>query len=165
MSNETTITINTAEISDAIAHRMMYGEDGVRARTESKIEALAAAEFEKTSRAAVDDEIRSQVGEQLASGFQRTDEWGQPRGERVTLAQLVASYMTERVRDPLNDSFRREAGERTRAEWMIRDMIKHQLGQAFDEEIKRGQQAIRAAIDDIIKAKLAETLKSALGLR
>lgn len=98
----------------------------------------------------IDAEIRAI----LAEGWQRTDDYGQARGGRVSLR--------DRVQEMFHKTDRYES--RSMFEKVIKEELDKALKGELGKELDAARAKIRAEVDQITRAKLNEALKSALGL-
>lgn len=164
MTERTTITITglTADqVAGQVAREVMYGQDGYATPFKERIEAIVEervrtwvdAEIEKLGGGA----IEKAVAAVLAEGWQETNRYGEATGKRMTLKERIASMIVE----PIGDY----NGKGPRMQKIAEDVLTKAIHSEFGKEIETGRARLRAAVDDVIKAKLTETLKSALGLR
>ncbi len=126
--------------------------DKVRELLTKRIEAAVSARVEAFTFDQVDVEVRKVIDE----GWKRTDEYGTPVGEKLTLKDRVSQILNSR-----KDNYKRE----TRVEELAREAIETALKKVFDAEIEKARISFRAQIDGVLQAKLRESLAGALGLK
>jgi len=99
--------------------------------------------------------VEAEVRQVIEEGWQKTDDYGTPKGETLTLKHRVSEILNART-----DSYQRE----TRIEKMAREAIEKALDKVFKDEIEKARVAFRAQIDGVLQAKLRESLATSLGL-
>lgn len=130
-----------------------------RAQVFAKLDEVVA----KIADARLEKEINSLINE----GWQPCDRWGKPCGPKQNLRDLVTAYLMTNV-----DQHGRKDGDnysdrdkRERVYWFVEKAVNG----IFDKEIKHVIDKFRTIVRDKFDAKLAaevaETLKSAIGLR
>jgi hypothetical protein len=100
------------------------------------------------------DQVDAQVRAILAEGWQKTDDYGQARGGRVSLR--------ERVQEMFHKADRYES--RSMFERVIKEELDKALKGELGKELEAARAKIRSEVDQITRAKLNESLKAALGL-
>lgn len=126
--------------------------DKVRALLDEKMGEAVEARIFSVSLEALDAQVR----ETIAKGWQKTNEYGNPLGEPLTLSQLVIDILTKK-----EDSYQRE----TRLEKWTRESIEKALKEVFSKEIEKARVAFAAQVDGVLQAKLRDMLASSLGLK
>lgn len=109
-----------------------------------------------------DEEIREQlrpmVAETLSASIQRTNHYGEPTGDPVTLREVVA----ETGRKLLIEPQRNGSGYSTN-ETLVRRLIREEVDAAFGRELKAALDEAKAEIRTAVQAKgaavLAETIQ------
>jgi hypothetical protein len=104
------------------------------------------------------EEIRKRVVEALETGFRRTNSFGEPTGETITLKERLAAMLSK-----AESSGYRET--QTVVDRITREEIEKALRGAFATEISNAAKAFRAKVDAVLTGKLTEALKQAMGLR
>lgn len=108
---------------------------------------------------AIDQQIRDTIAASVAKiveeGWQTTDEYGRVTGTR-TLKSIVLDSLTRKGGD---------YNRQTIADKVAEETIRKALHESFGAEIKRAQETFRKEIDNVVAAKLTESIKTALGLR
>ena len=153
--------ITGEQLVDAIAQRLINGgeyhaglEDRVQEAVEARVRKLELAGID----AAIRDQVADQVREVIASGWPTTNSYGEPTGKVTTLKERIVSVLTER--QGANYGHTNES----LVEKLVREAVAGELGKALKVELDRAQAEIRAAVDGLIKERLAETLRASLGL-
>lgn len=121
--------------------------DRIRRLVESAIDRVVNDQFELR--------IRSEVEAVLAEGWRQTDEYGTRRGEKVSLRDRVGALLGQRERD----GYRRSWADET-----IKKAIDDLMSKSFVKEIEDMQKKFREQANELLTAKIADGLRSALGL-
>lgn len=172
-----TFTINIDEdrlvfaVANQIAamHSQEYDEDGEPIATSGRktIEDRVRQAVMKMVRDAVEAEVtkvteasvKEAVDACLAEGWQKTNNYGEPSGPRMDLKARIGELLVKMQDNGYSSS-------RTN---LVESIIKAQAEAAFKTEfapvIADAKVKFKALLDGTISATLAETLKSALGLR
>jgi hypothetical protein len=99
--------------------------------------------------------VAAAIDEALREGWQRTNLWGEPVGGKITLKERIVAALHSA--DNYNSGrdfitkFAKDATEKT-------------LREEFKSEIEDARKAFRAAVDEMLNAKLRESLRATLGL-
>lgn len=152
-----TLELTREELVELVALHVMrdYREGGREAiadtidnRIKDAVDGLVSAVAEKRIEALVDSHLASAVDAYIADGWRTTNSYGEPTGNRVSLATRVAAIID-----------RRESNDR---HW-----LESKVAAAVSDVLRatKVRDRISATVDSVIQAKLTETLKSALGLR
>jgi len=125
---------------------------------QQKVAGLVEEKFREKCASLVEEEVSRAMSE----GWTVTNTWGDKTGEHWTLRSHVMKYLAEKRRDS-GSSY--NAPEKTVIDRAVEEAVKRIFSQEFDKEIADARARLRQMLDDSIAKKLAETLKSALGLR
>ena len=79
------------------------------------------------------------VAEAVAAPLQRTNSWGEPAGEPVTMTTVIVGEVRKYLQEPA-DSYRRENGT------ILQKLIRDEVQKAFAAEVKAAVEAARAAV-------------------
>lgn len=144
-------------VEDAVA-RLAYEnlEEEARVTLRAAVEKAVDAAVVRITETAV----QNAVAKVLEEGWTPTNQWGEPRGERVTLRQRIEKLLT----DKHHGNYDRE-NNGTIAERIAAKVIAETFRTEFGKELELARQEFRKALDGAVTSKLAESLKSALGLR
>jgi macrodomain Ter protein organizer (MatP/YcbG family) len=116
--------------------------------------------IEKEVNKAVDEAIKSRVKEDinavLDEGWQLTNQYGEPVGERQSLRDRV-----RRIFEAKESSYDRQ----NKVEKWIQEAVNYKLGTVLNEEITAARKRLAEAFDEVIRAKFGEELRKLLGLR
>lgn len=138
-------------VADQIAEMFVKRhEDALRLRTEKAVDETVASVTEAR--------IAAEVERLLSEGWTSYTEWGSVKSKATLQERLRGLFFEERswgYNDP----------KRTWAEKIGAEILEKSLRDAFAKEIGAAQLRFREAVDLVIQSKLAESLKSALGLR
>lgn len=117
-------------------------------------EAIDAAVLDLTR-----ERIAAEVSAVMAEGWQPTDGYGNPNGEKLTLRQRVSKAISSQL--DRHDSYDRK----TPVQKMVEEAVSKALGNEVGAELKRAKEAIREQVDTLINSKLREAIGGALGLQ
>lgn len=141
-------------VVEAITERLLSDRDSSLRKSVQEAVGKVVAETTTTM-------VSAAVERTLAEGWQEFDRWGDPKGERFTLRSRIEKVLSAKER--IGGSY--NAPELTLIERLTQKAIDETVRNAFDKELEYARTKFRAAVDTVVQAKLAETLKSALGLR
>jgi hypothetical protein len=130
-------------------HRM------VEKAVESRLEHMVMTTFER----ALDREIGERVTSILEDGWPVTSSYGEHTGKTVTVRELIL----KKLDTPVGDSYDRT--RKSLVAHLVAQAVEGALGKELKAELERAKAEIRAAVDGLIKEKLTETLRAALGIR
>jgi frataxin-like iron-binding protein CyaY len=106
------------------------------------------------------EQIAALVAKVLDDGFEEHDRYGNKQGKRVTAQALIIEQLTAKVG---GDSYGRDT--QTWAQKAAGTVLGHTLETHFKADLERAKVAFKSQIDELLKGKLVESMKSALGLR
>jgi hypothetical protein len=104
-------------------------------------------------------QITALVAATLEAGFTEHDRYGQKTGKQMTAQALIIEQLTAKSSDGY------QKPELTMAHRVAASVISDRFSKLFNDELERAKIAFRVQVDELLKAKLVESLKSALGLR
>jgi histone H3/H4 len=133
--------------------------DQMSGRIDEAVRGAIKGALEEQVRALVNDAIRPVLATVLDEGWQPTDQWGEPKGPKVTLRDRIGKAVSAFL--DVRDGYDRQ----TAAEKVIKEEIEKAVRGDAGKELKRASEALRAQVDAVLQAKLRESLSSALGLR
>ncbi len=118
------------------------------------------------------NESRSQVGEiikEVISGtIQRTNKWGEEKGEPITLKELIINetkiWFTHPVdRDGNNTDANRYHSERdtTRAQWIVKKQVRPLVTEIVEKEFKK----LKVEYSALLKEEIQKRVKSLLDIK
>jgi flagellar biosynthesis/type III secretory pathway protein FliH len=136
---------------------------GLYALDEKIDEAITAAVAKKVSEVAedvIEQRVTAAIDDALACGFPEFDRYSGKIKRRTSLRELIDELLTLKVS---------EYGSRDLKNTLIVQAVERAVRAVIDKELEaevaKARAAVKSQVDDVIKAKLGETLKSALGLR
>src|SRR5687768_11012019 len=142
---------------------LLHGDGGDDQGLQREIRRQVEAGIAKLTTRAFEEAVQRQVGERiqaiLDAGWKQTNHYGEPTGTTVTVRELIL----EKLNTPVGDRY--NGGTKPLVKHLVDEAVNQALRQQLGKELARAQEEIRAAVDGLIKEKLAETLRSALGLR
>lgn len=153
--------ITGEQLLDTIAERLLCGSE-YRDGIDERIDAAVTSRVTKLALAGVETAIRDGVAEEvravIAAGWPTTNSYGEPTGKMTTLKERIVAVLTERQGSTYGNK------NESLVEKVIREAVAGELGKALKAEMERAQAEIRASVDGLVKERLAETLRTALGL-
>lgn len=124
---------------------------------------LAQERLEQAIDAAVTDQVKARIEELLANPLQRTDAFGQPVGEPVSLAAILNERVTSWATDLVNAqglaADKNGYGYREavpRIEWLLKQVASSELQSAVSKEVERIKAELKAAATQGIAKQIAE---------
>jgi len=143
--------------------------------TEAKLTAEHMTTIKKTIERCVNDAVErivdarleKEVNDILDNGWQQYDRWGNPSGSRTTLRELVTKYIMTEVDQHGRDGSDRyaDSGKRQRILWYVEKAINSIFDKEMHGIVEKFRKTVRERFDAKLAADVAETLKSAIGLR
>jgi len=104
--------------------------------------------------------VRAEVERAMGEGFRSFNTYnGRPEGEPVTLRKMVEALLTKKTSEGYNKP------ETTFVERVARETVQAHLSTSFGSIVTEAKAKFQAAVDDVLKAKFAEAMKAALGIR
>jgi hypothetical protein len=142
-------------VSDAIVH------EAARLLLASAKEAILR-EVRETLDCRIRDEVtglvRAEVAVRMTEGWKRTNEWGAPKGELVTLRSRIPELLSEQVEVGDYPHKRRVA----KIEAMISAEVERVLKVEFAKEIASARDRFKSELDARLIEKVAEAIRSAI---
>lgn len=152
------------EVIERAADRLVesyVSDDEVRAA----IEKIVTTAIDQTTERIAAEEAGPLIEEKIEGVvLQRTNEWGEPKGEPLTfvgyLVQRAEAYLTEPV--DYKGKPKAESGAygwkptQTRIAWMIDEHLQYSIKTAMEEALKTADSAIAGGIAETVKIKLRE---------
>lgn len=121
----------------------------------------AVSHFRRRMVAITDEEIREQIRplirEALEAAVQPTDAFGQPKGERKTLHELVVDVARKEITMSRGDGFRGE--KRTAVEDFIRVEVKQAFAKELQDTIREAKAQVLAAVSTQAGEVIADTIE------
>jgi macrodomain Ter protein organizer (MatP/YcbG family) len=117
--------------------------------------------IEKATSAAVkqitEERLKSEINALLDEGWQLTNQYGEPKGEKQSLRQRVKGIFEGKSNGYGNSP--------TFVEKWIQEAVNYKLQSVLTEEINAARKRLSEAFDEVIRAKFGEELRRLLGLR
>lgn len=152
-------TWSSDDQGNAYSRRSELGEALGRAVKE-RINAIAESMVREKFDAVIADRITSAVDAVLADGWYETDSYGGRKGDRHDLKARISKALTEPRRD--SGGYSRKPSI---LDERLDEAIKAALNGEFAEVIKKATTDLRARLDATVTQKVAEAIKSALGVK
>jgi hypothetical protein len=147
------IEVNTERIEEAIKDEVC---SGLRDRLNEAIRGAIKSELSSALKDVVGESLRAEVDKLISEGWQQTNTWGEPQGEKQTLKALVTKHLTEDVGD-----YNRRM---KRIEKVTYEAVDAALKNEFAGELKVARDLFRKHLDAGVAAKLRDAIASALGV-
>lgn len=125
---------------------------------EQRIDELAAEQVRDCFDEIIKARIVAAVDEVLAEGWRRTDEYGNPRGDKLDLKGRISEHLTKHQ----SGGYGREA--RTFVDELVHKTVESVFTRELQGELEKARKSLRAQLDAVVAGKVAETIKQALGL-
>lgn len=140
------IEVNDGEVIEQVVAGVV---DRMDAKFSDVLEERLSGIIETRLTKLTDERLSAEMEKVLANGWQLTDGYGRPTGEKLTLAAKVLAYITKGgYHDPMDTIFRNH----------IEKAMQGEMGKL----IKEATDKLRAALDESIAAKLREAVTKAL---
>jgi hypothetical protein len=115
----------------------------------------------------VDARLEKEVNDIIDNGWQQYDLWGEPTGKRMTLRELITGYIMKEVdqhgRDR-SDSYS-DSNKRNRIYWFVEKAINGIFDKETSNLVENFRKQVRERFTADMAGKVAESIKSALGLK
>lgn len=130
----------------------------LRVYFDKKVAALA----ESSVRAAFDETIRSRIAaavdEVLRLGWQATNEYGEPRGEKLDLKARIGALLTQ----SRGDHYNRSASV---LDAKVKEVTEQFLDRELQSVIAAAKANLKKCLDEKVMKTVSETIANAVGLR
>jgi hypothetical protein len=123
----------------------------------SEARALAVERVKAVCGEMIDAETRRIV----EAGWDEVKPWGERTGERFTVRSYLMKYLTTETYDDRSSNY---GPRHTPVDRAIKTAIEAVFSREFQAEIDAARKRLRKALDDDLAARLASTIKGALGL-
>lgn len=151
------------QLLDIVAERAMerlfgrYGNESLEHDIRKHVHALAEKAAKAVIVARVDEQVGAAVEKVLAEGFQPTNSYGEPSGQRKTISSFVLEYLSAKP-----DSYRRgdERWHKT-ADELVNNYLRTELEPHFAALKRRCTEAL----DNSVAGKIREAVIAGLGLK
>lgn len=151
---QVSVEIDTEHIRDVIERR-------IAEKVQEQFDDVFDAAIRKRVAELVDDITRKQVEksvtEALDEGWQATNSYGEPVGQKIGIKGRLGEMLTKNVGDYNN--------RMTHADKLTKEVIDATFRAEFGKEIKAAQERFRQALDAEVAGRFTATIKAALGLR
>jgi len=129
------------EVEDRVINQLSCD---LKASMESKIDKKLAPLLKEL----MDSTIQEYVKKGIEDGIQLYNEYGDPRGEKVTFEKMILQYWS------FADHYSKES--------RLKKIIKEEIDRALRGDIQKELNKIHSQVKQIIDNKLVETIKNAL---
>jgi uncharacterized protein (DUF2267 family) len=150
------ITGLTAESVQIIIEQAIQNNYSLRKKADAAVteavETVVREAIESKMDALMDEQLRPEVARILAEGWSKTNSYGEPVGQRLTLRDRIATYLNgDGYRKPLDEIFRSE----------LERQLKTEAGKAFTEALN----GLRGRVDSEFGARIQAAIKTAFGMK
>lgn len=151
------------DIADALARAMIHDY-----KESSALRALVTDRVAALVREAVDDAAKAAIAAAMGAARQPTDEFGNPVGEPVTLAGMIATQV-KAWQDETVDTYDGKPKKAdpysngrtvTRREYLVRQVGSQEFEKLAKEEVQKVRTEAKARIDATIKGAVASAIQS-----
>lgn len=168
-----TVNVDGVTLSTVVGNVIGYDEDGdpvtkgertIADMVTEKIVAVLVKddrwkslkdEVQKIRAEMVREALRPLVAEAIAAPVQKTNTWGEPSGEPVTMRELILEETRKLVREPA-DSYHRDQGT------VIQKMVRDEVRAALLKDIKDTVLRARSQVADEAGRLVSEAVQSAM---
>lgn len=152
---EIKIDIDNEEVSTAIAQR-------IKGDAYAHIRDMAKSQVEKVMQEIVNDKVGELVVEALQSGVQKTNTFGDPIGEPISLKQMLLNstnkFLSEMVDSSGRSGHSSYGTTKTKFQWIIDNAVDHE----FRSQLKKHIDEARKAVNENMKAEAKKILADAV---
>lgn len=114
-----------------------------------------------TAQREITDQVSVMVTEVLAEPFQTTDRWGDRQGKPVTIRERIAEEIAAQLKPAKSDPYNRSTSST-----VVTDVIKEEVRDALNKELKATVQAAReqvvGAVKDHAATLIADSVRAGL---
>lgn len=154
-----TITGLTAEAVEIIVREAIENNYGLADRAQRYAEQQA----DKQIKNLISDEakllVTARINKILDEGWVKHDHFGNKAGELITVHSILAKELSQKSSDRYGEP------EYTMIQRLAKKAASEVIDKAFAAELAEAKAAFRAQVDELLKGKLATSLKEALGLK
>lgn len=129
--------------------------DESRKHLSSAVHKQIADAIDRTVKDIVESKLASEIEAILAEGWQKTNSYGEPTGDRITFRQRVSNLIEAR------DNYSSER----RIDKIVKETVETTLRGEFAKEVAEARAKVRAMLDGALNEKLAAALREGLGLK
>ena len=158
-----------AKLCEGLMSSVCYGDEDGEYRDDSPL----AHKLRETLQKKVDRAIQKMADERLVPNIgteieklclQKTNEWGEKKGETFTFIEYLVSRAEHYLREKVNFDGHSEAESRysswiaatTRLAWMVNNHLHYNIETAMKQALMDANKTIVGGIEEAIKIKLAE---------
>jgi len=149
----------TAESVQVIVRETIESFYGLREQAREAVEKQVRETVQTTTVETAKEQISALVSKVLEEGFEEHDRYGNKKGQRITAQALIIEQLTAKV----EGSYGQNA--QTWAQKAASTVLGQTLETHFKADLERAKVAFKSQIDELLKGKLVESMKGALGLR
>jgi predicted RNA binding protein with dsRBD fold (UPF0201 family) len=169
------VSVDKINIEIDLAHLWVGGEDGktfadyiagLAATNLLREEPESKSAFRQRVSAITDEEIRDAIRpaivEALTGAVQKTDAWGEPKGEPKTLREQIVEGATAALNVKREHAYNRRE---TLVEYIVREEIERAIRKELSAEMDKAKKQVTDAIKEQGAEVLAEAVKRVAGVR
>lgn len=149
--------------ADAVAHIVRtaisenYGlQETAKSAVDEAVHAAVAEAIGDAARLAAEEHVRPLVKKILDEGWQTTNQWGEPTGKRIQLADMLREELFKK------DTYNSKAGV---AYQLFKDELDKALKGPLKAELDKAQQMVRDLVSEEVMGRFRKALKDGLGLK
>ncbi len=164
-------SITKAQFMEVITERAIerlfgrYGNETLEHEVRKHIHAVAERQARDVINRVLEEEVAKATQAILAEGFQGTDSYGRPKGERKTVASYVLEYFTTVVNQWGEESRTHDRDSKQRIFRSADKLVEEYLKKEIEPELAKLKQRCKDAMNTDVVGKIRESLMSGLGLK
>ena len=125
-----------------------------------------ARELTRRAQAVLDEVLRERIAglaiEALAQAVRPTDEFGTPKGQPQTLAELIQKKVVAQLKTTSRDGYSRN---RTVMDEVLEEEVRRTVRKELDAELKAAKEQVAAAVREQGAQLISETIQKLAGVR
>ena len=159
---------------DALCERVLstvvvYGDDGdgfEKSKFGKHLDGVIKARIDADVAAIAEAHVLPKVSE-IIEGFciQKTNEYGEPRGEKLTFVEYLIKRADEYMQEPVNHAGKTKAEDSyswskntTRISYMINSHLQYSIKTAMEQAMKQANSSIAVGLEQAVKISLQQVL-------
>lgn len=131
-----------------------YSQD----RLQEAVDRAARELIDEKAPTIIEEMLRPKIEELLTNGWRKTNQYGEPKGTE-TLTEYIRGQLTIGAPDQYSRRQQSLAGQ------LLENTISAFIKQEMGPEIEKFKKALRSRLDDVLKGKVTEAMRQAVGLR
>lgn len=142
-----------------------YGNEGLEHNVKKHIHAVVEREAREVIKRVIEEEVAKATRAILVDGFQETDNYGQPRGQRMTIAKMVLGYFNTVVNQWGEESRSHDRDSKARIFRTADKLVEEYLKKEIEPELVKLKQRCKDAMNTDVVGRIRQALVEGLGLK